>query len=133
MNNVSITGIAEEVEALIMEPTGPMDNGRKVLVTHDGQAAWGRREGEEILLDSGGRMPEAEAHYLAPARPSKIIAVHLTYGSRVEEYAARPPAQPSYFMKPPTTLNGHRGVLRRPSGTRFLNYEGELAAWSDAG
>jgi len=31
-------------------------------------------------------------------------------------------------MKPPTTLNGHREVLRRPAGTRFLNYEGELAA-----
>ena len=30
-------------------------------------------------------------------------------------------------MKPPTTLNGHRGVVRRPRGTRFLNYEGELA------
>jgi 5-oxopent-3-ene-1,2,5-tricarboxylate decarboxylase/2-hydroxyhepta-2,4-diene-1,7-dioate isomerase len=94
----------------------------------DGQAAWGRREGGEVVLDSGDRMPEAEAHYLAPAQPSKIIAVHLTYRSRVEEYAARPPAQPSYFMKPPTTLNGHRGVLRRPSGTHFLNYEGELAA-----
>ncbi len=128
MNNVSITGIAEEVEATIMEPTGPMDNGRKVRVMRDGEAAWGRREGEEILLDSGGRMPEAEAQYLAPARPSKILAVHLTYRSRVEEYAARPPAQPSYFVKPPTTLNGHRGMLRRPSGTRFLNYEGELAA-----
>jgi 5-oxopent-3-ene-1,2,5-tricarboxylate decarboxylase/2-hydroxyhepta-2,4-diene-1,7-dioate isomerase len=94
----------------------------------DGQAAWGRREGGEVVLDSGDRIPEAEAHYLAPAQPSKIIAVHLTYRSRVEEYAARPPAQPSYFMKPPTTLNGHRGVLRRPSGTHFLNYEGELAA-----
>jgi 5-oxopent-3-ene-1,2,5-tricarboxylate decarboxylase/2-hydroxyhepta-2,4-diene-1,7-dioate isomerase len=30
-------------------------------------------------------------------------------------------------MKPPSALNGHRGVLRRPHGTRFLNYEGELA------
>jgi 5-oxopent-3-ene-1,2,5-tricarboxylate decarboxylase/2-hydroxyhepta-2,4-diene-1,7-dioate isomerase len=30
-------------------------------------------------------------------------------------------------MKPPTTLNGHRGEVRRPAGTRFLNYEGELA------
>jgi 5-oxopent-3-ene-1,2,5-tricarboxylate decarboxylase/2-hydroxyhepta-2,4-diene-1,7-dioate isomerase len=59
--------------------------------------------------------------------PSKIIAVHLTYRSRVEEYAARIPPQPSYFLKPPTTLNGHRGVLRRPAGAQFLNYEGELA------
>ena len=47
--------------------------------------------------------------YLAPVEPTKILAVHLTYRSRVEEYAARIPPQPSYFMKPPTTLNGHRG------------------------
>ena len=93
----------------------------------DGVPAWGRREGEEILLDSGERFPESEANYLAPAEPTKIIAVHLTYRSRVEEYAANTPPQPSYFLKPPTTLNGHRGTVRRPVGTRFLNYEGELA------
>jgi 5-oxopent-3-ene-1,2,5-tricarboxylate decarboxylase/2-hydroxyhepta-2,4-diene-1,7-dioate isomerase len=128
MNNVSIVGIEEEVEPPIMEPTGSFENGRKLRVLRDGEAAWGRREGDEIVLDSGARLPEADARYLAPAQPSKIIAVHLTYRSRVEEYAARPPAQPSYFMKPPTTLSGHREALRRPAGTRFLNYEGELAA-----
>jgi 5-oxopent-3-ene-1,2,5-tricarboxylate decarboxylase/2-hydroxyhepta-2,4-diene-1,7-dioate isomerase len=54
--------------------------------------------------------------------------VHLTYRSRLLEYAvARMPAQPSYFLKPPSTLNGHLRALRRPAGTRFLNYEGELA------
>nr|MDP8944461.1 fumarylacetoacetate hydrolase family protein [Actinomycetota bacterium] len=88
---------------------------------------WGRREGDEIVLDSGDRVPESDARYLAPAEPPKIMAVHLTYRSRVEEYAASTPPQPSYFLKPPTTLNGHRGVLRRPAGTNFLNYEGELA------
>ena len=65
--------------------------------------------------------------FLAPVAPTKIIAVHLTYRSRIEEYGARMPDEPSYFMKPPSTLNGHRGVLRRPEGGRFLNYEGELA------
>jgi 5-oxopent-3-ene-1,2,5-tricarboxylate decarboxylase/2-hydroxyhepta-2,4-diene-1,7-dioate isomerase len=100
---------------------------RRVRVLHEGEPAWGRRAGEEIVLDSGERLREADAHYLAPVEPSKIIAVHLTYTSRLREYAARTPAAPSYFMKPPTTLNGHRGVIRRPDGTRFLNYEGELA------
>lgn len=79
------------------------------------------------MLDSGASLAADAAQYLAPVEPSKIIATHLTYRSRVDEYAARVPAYPSYFMKPPTTLNGHGGVLRRPSGTRFLNYEGEVA------
>jgi 5-oxopent-3-ene-1,2,5-tricarboxylate decarboxylase / 2-hydroxyhepta-2,4-diene-1,7-dioate isomerase len=96
-------------------------------VLHEGAPAWGRRDGEAIVLDDGTRLAEADAHYLAPAEPTKIIAVHLTYASRVDEYAAKRPPAPSYFMKPPTTLNGHRGEVRRPAGTRFLNYEGELA------
>ena len=53
------------------------------------------------MLDSGERVPEAEATYLAPVEPSKILAVHLTYRSRVDEYVARPPAEPAYFVKPP--------------------------------
>jgi 5-oxopent-3-ene-1,2,5-tricarboxylate decarboxylase/2-hydroxyhepta-2,4-diene-1,7-dioate isomerase len=99
----------------------------RVRILHDGAPAWGRRDGDAIVLEGGDRVGEAEATYLAPAEPTKIIAVHLTYASRVDEYAARRPSEPSYFMKPPTTLNGHRGVVRRPAGTRFLNYEGELA------
>jgi 5-oxopent-3-ene-1,2,5-tricarboxylate decarboxylase/2-hydroxyhepta-2,4-diene-1,7-dioate isomerase len=97
-------------------------------VQHEGGPAWGRLEGDEIVLDSGARLAASGAEYLAPVEPTKIIATHLTYRSRVEEYAARSPAEPSYFMKPLSTLNGHGGVLRRPRGARFLNYEGEVAA-----
>ena len=100
---------------------------RRVRVAHDGRARWGTVDGDAIVLDDGTRLTEAEVTYLAPVEPSKIIAVHLTYRSRIEEYRARTPAYPSYFMKPPTALAGHRGVLRRPTGARFLNYEGELA------
>jgi len=93
----------------------------------EGSPSWGRLDGASVVLDSGERLDEATAHFLAPVEPTKIIATHLTYRSRVEEYAARTPPEPSYFMKPPTTLNGHRGRLRRPRGARFLNYEGEVA------
>ncbi len=101
---------------------------RRVRIAHQGVPTWGRLADETtITLDDGTLVNAAEATYLAPVEPSKIIAVHLTYESRLTEYAAKTPAYPSYFMKPPTTLNGHRGLLRRPRGTRFLNYEGELA------
>jgi 5-oxopent-3-ene-1,2,5-tricarboxylate decarboxylase/2-hydroxyhepta-2,4-diene-1,7-dioate isomerase len=101
--------------------------GRKVRVSVDDAPLWGRRDGDRIVLDDGRDVPEAEAAYLAPVQPSKILAVHLTYRSRVDEYRAQTPPAPSYFLKPPTALNGHRGVIRRPSGAQFLNYEGELA------
>ena len=68
---------------------------RRVRVEHAGEPAWGRVEGAEIALDNGERIAKESARYLAPATPSKIIAVHLTYRSRVEEYAARIPPQPS--------------------------------------
>ena len=110
-----------------MPLTSEVVTGRSVRVDVGGQARWGRREGDVIVLSDGTAIDEAGAVYLAPAEPTKVIAVHLTYRSRIEEYGARTPAEPSYFMKPPSTLNGHRGEIRRPHGARFLNYEGELA------
>ena len=100
---------------------------RRVRILHDGAAHWGELVDGAVRLDAGPEVAEDQACWLAPVEPSKIIAVHLTYRSRLEEYKAKTPSEPSYFMKPPTTLNGHLGELRRPHGTRFLNYEGELA------
>ena len=88
---------------------------------------WGTLEGGEVVFQGGGRVNTDEARFLAPVTPSKIAAVHLTYRSRVEEYEAQIPDYPSFFLKPPSALNGHRRPLRRPAGTRYLNYEGELA------
>lgn len=105
-----------------------MTEPRRVRVALEGTVHTGRREGEQILLDDGRTIAESDAVYVAPVQPSKIIAVHLTYRSRIEEYRARTPPEPSYFMKPPSALNGHRGTINRPRGARFLNYEGELAA-----
>lgn len=99
----------------------------RVRVAVDGVPNWGHRTGDTIELDDGRRISDLDASYLAPAEPTKIIAVHLAYRSRIDEYRAKVPPEPSYFMKPPTTLNGHRREVRRPRGTSFLNYEGELA------
>jgi 5-oxopent-3-ene-1,2,5-tricarboxylate decarboxylase/2-hydroxyhepta-2,4-diene-1,7-dioate isomerase len=98
-----------------------------VRVMRDGAAVSGRLEGDAVVFEDGVRIAERDASFVAPVTPSKIVAVHLSYASRIEEYAARRPPEPSYFLKPQTTLNGHRGELRRPRGARFLNYEGELA------
>ena len=100
---------------------------RHVILALDGQRCRGRLEDAVVVLADGRRVPESDAVFLAPVAPTKILAVHLSYRSRIEEYRARTPRAPSYFQKPPSTLNGHRGLVRRPAGGRFLNYEGELA------
>ncbi|HEY5223638.1 MAG TPA: fumarylacetoacetate hydrolase family protein [Microbacteriaceae bacterium] len=58
--------------------------------------------------------------------PGKIIAVHLNYRSRAEQ-RGRTPAQPSYFLKPATSIAASDGTLERPAGTELLAFEGEIA------
>ena len=41
-------------------------------------------------------------------------------------HARKPPSRPTSSSRP-STLNAHRGEIRRPRGASFLNYEGELA------
>jgi 5-oxopent-3-ene-1,2,5-tricarboxylate decarboxylase/2-hydroxyhepta-2,4-diene-1,7-dioate isomerase len=68
-----------------------------------------------------------DAVHLPPVAPTKIIAVHLNHRSRVAEFMASLPAAPTYFHKPISSLNAHRGAVVRPMGCRYLNYEGEVA------
>jgi 2-keto-4-pentenoate hydratase/2-oxohepta-3-ene-1,7-dioic acid hydratase in catechol pathway/regulator of RNase E activity RraA len=59
-------------------------------------------------------------------RPGKIIAAHLNYPSRIAQ-RGRVPAQPSYFLKPSTSVAASGGVIERPAGTELLAFEGEVA------
>ena len=91
----------------------------------DGVATWGRLDGDTVVLSDGGVLPQAGAHFLAPVQPTKILATHLAYQSRVTEYAmARPPAEPAWFLKPPTALSGHRQEIRRPPVNRQVGGDG---------
>ncbi|SES38996.1 fumarylacetoacetate hydrolase family protein [Actinokineospora terrae] len=59
-------------------------------------------------------------------QPSKIIAVHLNYRSRAAE-RGRFPEEPSYFVKPPSSLSHTGADLVRPKGTVLSAFEGEIA------
>ncbi|MCT9137634.1 fumarylacetoacetate hydrolase family protein [Streptomyces violarus] len=58
--------------------------------------------------------------------PGKVIAVHLNYRSRARE-RGRTPSEPSYFLKPPSSLAGTEGAIVRPEGCELLGFEGEIA------
>ncbi len=82
--------------------------------------------GELVAADGRTTDPDTAVH-LAPTAPSKIICVHLNYRSRVDEFMAKLPPAPTYFQKPVSALNGHRGAVVRPERCQWLNYEGEIA------
>ncbi len=108
---------------------GPRIERRRVLV--GGSAFWGTMDddGRHLRLDDGRRIDADAASCLPPVSPGKIIAVHISYSSRSLETRNKPrPADtPTYFTKPATALNGHRGQILKPADCRYLNYEGEVA------
>ena len=101
-----------------------MSEYRRILL--DGAAVQVVRRGDVLVAGDGREVGVDEARHLPPTEPSKIIAVHLNYASRTEEFMTRLPAAPTYFHKPVTALNSHRGAVVRPQGCRWLNYEGEI-------
>jgi 2-keto-4-pentenoate hydratase/2-oxohepta-3-ene-1,7-dioic acid hydratase in catechol pathway len=80
------------------------------------------RSGEETVSLSGVRL-------LAPARPSKILAVALNYRSHLDQFdQGSAPANPELFLKPPSALIGPEEAIVLPPTAERVDYEGELVA-----
>jgi 5-oxopent-3-ene-1,2,5-tricarboxylate decarboxylase/2-hydroxyhepta-2,4-diene-1,7-dioate isomerase len=92
----------------------------------EGKALEVERNGDSLVAKDGRKFAIKDAHHLPPAVPTKIIAVHLNYESRTKEFLTKLPAAPTYFHKPITALNSHRGDVVRPKRCKWLNYEGEI-------
>jgi len=97
---------------------------RRILL--DGAAVQVVRHGDELRASDGRTVGIDEAVHLPPSEPTKIIAVHLNYPSRSDEFMTKLPPAPTYFHKPITALNSHKGAIVRPRGCQWLNYEGEI-------
>ncbi|MEV0226700.1 fumarylacetoacetate hydrolase family protein [Streptomyces sp. NPDC050704] len=98
---------------------------RRILL--DGATVQVVRDGDELVAGDGRRVKADDAQHLPPVVPSKIIAVHLNHRSRVDEFRIRLTPTPTYFHKPTSALNSHKGAVVRPHGLKYLNYEGEVA------
>jgi 5-oxopent-3-ene-1,2,5-tricarboxylate decarboxylase / 2-hydroxyhepta-2,4-diene-1,7-dioate isomerase len=97
---------------------------RRILL--DGAPVQVVRHGDTLRAADGREVAVDDAIHLPPTEPSKIIAVHLNFNSRTREFMTKLPPAPTYFHKPVTALNSHRGAVVRPEGCRWLNYEGEI-------
>jgi 5-oxopent-3-ene-1,2,5-tricarboxylate decarboxylase/2-hydroxyhepta-2,4-diene-1,7-dioate isomerase len=80
-----------------------------------------------LVAKDGRSVAIEDAIHLPPVEPTKIIAVHLNYHSRVDEFITKLPPAPTYFHKPLSAMNTHKADVVRPERCKYLNYEGEIA------
>ncbi|HLK40121.1 MAG TPA: fumarylacetoacetate hydrolase family protein [Polyangiaceae bacterium] len=107
--------------------SGPRRESRRVVV--GGRAHACTPDGDRLVLDDGRSIAEAGAIYLPPFDPATIVCVHLNYRSRAVEFGVEiEGGHPTYFLKPATAAEGHRGEIVVPADCRLVNYEGEIAA-----
>jgi 5-oxopent-3-ene-1,2,5-tricarboxylate decarboxylase/2-hydroxyhepta-2,4-diene-1,7-dioate isomerase len=93
---------------------------------HKGRTLEGRFEDEKFVAD-GNTYPVDEITWLPPANPVNIIGLVLNYADHADELGLAPSVDPIIFLKPTSTLIGHRGTIILPMGARYMHYEGELA------
>jgi len=69
----------------------------------------------------------SELRLLAPTLPSKVVAIGKNYASHAAEMGGEVPEQPLIFLKPSTSVVGHRDSIASPPSSERVDFEGELA------
>ncbi len=104
--------------------------------TADG-ARWARGDDGELRLlegapwerprETGASLALDGATLLAPATPSKIVAIGLNYRDHAAERGKPVPREPLIFIKPSTCVIGPGAVIRKPAWAGRVDHEAELA------
>lgn len=106
-------------------------------IERDGVASYARATDSdelELLSDApwaggsvtGERVSRKGAALLAPVTPSKIVCVGRNYAAHAKELGNDVPSEPLLFLKPPTSLLGHDGVIVSPPSSERVEHEAEI-------
>jgi 2-keto-4-pentenoate hydratase/2-oxohepta-3-ene-1,7-dioic acid hydratase in catechol pathway len=69
-----------------------------------------------------------EVELLAPCVPSKIVAVGRNYAAHAAEFGDSVPAEPLFFLKPPSSVIGPGAAIIYPQHlSQWVDHEAELA------
>jgi 2-keto-4-pentenoate hydratase/2-oxohepta-3-ene-1,7-dioic acid hydratase in catechol pathway len=86
---------------------------------------WAPDAHPDVRHGDWGDLPAA-ARLLPPCSPSKIVCVGRNYAEHAKEMGADVPAEPTIFLKPPSSLIAAGDAIVYPRLTQRLDYEGEL-------
>ncbi len=79
----------------------------------------------EASAQSGGLAPDEVVFHPPVRRPSKIVCMAVN-NSGLRALAVRYPKHPTFFLKAPSALTGHRGIVDLPDH-RLVHPEAEVA------
>jgi 5-oxopent-3-ene-1,2,5-tricarboxylate decarboxylase/2-hydroxyhepta-2,4-diene-1,7-dioate isomerase len=88
----------------------------------------GSFDGNELVGTDGIRYDPEKVVWLPPSEPKKIIGIALNFADHAEELNLPKPELPAIFIKPSTSLIGHRGQVVMPPESQYMHYEAELVA-----
>jgi 2-keto-4-pentenoate hydratase/2-oxohepta-3-ene-1,7-dioic acid hydratase in catechol pathway len=112
---------------------------------HPGGFSFGVVEGEGDLSGGGLTVAEIEGHpfgeiqftgqrwaiadvrLLSPILPSKVVCVGRNYAEHAAELGNEVPKEPLLFLKPSTSVIGHRDLIPLPPQSKQVEHEAELA------
>jgi 5-oxopent-3-ene-1,2,5-tricarboxylate decarboxylase / 2-hydroxyhepta-2,4-diene-1,7-dioate isomerase len=93
-----------------------------------GRILEGRSESGELIATDGSRFDPSSVVWLPPSVPSKVIGIALNFADHAAELKLARPELPAIFLKPQTSLLGHRGTVLMPPRSEYMHYEVELVA-----
>jgi 5-oxopent-3-ene-1,2,5-tricarboxylate decarboxylase/2-hydroxyhepta-2,4-diene-1,7-dioate isomerase len=93
-----------------------------------GRVETGALADDGLLVASDGTRYAPEAViWLPPVVPTKVIGLALNYSDHADELAVKAPEEPALFLKPISSLIGHKQPVSYPAGVEYMHYEVELA------
>jgi 2-keto-4-pentenoate hydratase/2-oxohepta-3-ene-1,7-dioic acid hydratase in catechol pathway len=103
-----------------------MGMGGRYALERDGGFYW--LEGSPLGdYHTGMLIEDTPMKFLAPVRPSKIIAIGLNYKDHAAEMNKKLPAEPLVFAKPSTAVVGPDAPIRIPAWAGRVDHEAEMA------
>jgi 5-oxopent-3-ene-1,2,5-tricarboxylate decarboxylase / 2-hydroxyhepta-2,4-diene-1,7-dioate isomerase len=93
-----------------------------------GRILEGHLDGEWLIATDGSYYHAETVIWLPPSVPTKVIGIALNFADHAAELKLAKPELPAIFLKPSTSLMGHRGTVLVPPGSEFMHYEVELVA-----
>ena len=113
---------------------GPLNS---ALVSASSKGAESHAEAQTITVIDGHpfgphehtsvTVPMVDVRLLPPVLPTKIVGIGKNYADHAKEMDSEPPATPVMFLKPSTSVVGHRDSITLPSMSARVEFEGELA------